>query len=184
MKALSTIVSVIVVLAASVSLAVFSLSSQYRLYKPAVASGGATSAGATYRQSSLVSQTAVGATGSAGYVIHHGFWGGPGTSVTAIDEAVEDLPRAFDLGDAYPNPFNPATRVRFELPEPARTRLLIYNLKGQLVRTLLDETRPAGRYEMLWNGRDDDGSVVASGTYLLRMSAGDYAARRKLTLLK
>jgi len=52
------------------------------------------------------------------------------------------------------------------------------------VRTLLDEMRPPGRFELLWNGRDDDGSVVASGTYLLRMSAGDYAARRKLTLLK
>jgi len=184
MKAVSTIVSVIVVLVASVSLAVFSLSGQYRLYKPAVASGGTISTSATYRQSSLVSQTAVGATGSAGYVIHHGFWGGPGTSVTAVDDPGTDLPVTFDLGDAYPNPFNPATRVRFALPEPARTRLLIYNLKGQLVRTLLDEMRPPGRFELLWNGRDDDGSVVASGTYLLRMSAGDYAARRKLTLLK
>lgn len=184
MKTLSKAISIILVLAASGALAVFSLSGDFGLYKPTLASGGATSASASYRQSFLVSQTAVGRTGSAGYIVHHGYWGGPGTSVTAVDEAGEDLPRAFGLGDAYPNPFNPSTRVRFELPRPARTRLLIYNLKGQLVRTLLDEPRPAGRYEVLWNGRDDDGSVVASGTYLLRMRAGDFATQRKMTLLK
>jgi hypothetical protein len=183
-KAISSTVSIVFVLAASAAFAVFALSGSFGLYKPTLGSGGTTAASISYRQSSLLSQTAVGTTGSAGYVMHHGFWGGPGTSVTAVDGDAEDLPRAFGLDDAYPNPFNPATRIRFELPEPARARLLIYNLKGQLVRTLLDETRPPGRYEVLWNGRDDDGSIVASGTYLLRMRAGGFVAQRKLTLLK
>jgi flagellar hook assembly protein FlgD len=93
-------------------------------------------------------------------------------------------PAAYKLDGAYPNPFNPAARIRFELPESVQTRITIYDLKGQQVRALLDEVRPAGRHEVIWNGRDDGGAAAASGTYLLRLKAGAYAANSKLTLLK
>ena len=184
MKTLSTLTSMIVVLLASASLAVFSVGIQFQQYKPTVTTGGGSTSSAGYRQASLVSQTAIGATGSAGYVMHHGWYGGPGTSVTAVDDPVEDIPEAFSLDAVYPHPFNPSTRIRFGTPEASRTRVRIYNLKGQLVRTLLDEPRPAGRHELVWNGRDDRGSTVASGPYLLRMTAGVFTAQRKVTLLK
>lgn len=132
----------------------------------------------------LVGQTAVGNTVSAGFVAYHGYWGGPGTSVTAVDEGGGNLPRAHKLDAVHPNPFNPTTTVRFALPEPGWTRIRIYDLQGRLVRTLLDETRTAGRHTLVWNGRDDRGARVSSGAYLLTMRAGTFAAQRKMTLLK
>jgi flagellar hook assembly protein FlgD len=60
----------------------------------------------------------------------------------------------------------------------------VYNLRGELVRRLVDETRPAGRHEVVWNGVDASGRSVASGTYLLRMRAGAAEDARKITLLK
>jgi hypothetical protein len=181
---MSTAMSVTLVLAASAAFAVFSLSANHRLYRPAVTSGGGFAASSAFRQSSLVSQTAIGSTVSSNYTLHHGAWGGPGTSVTAVEEPADVPPRAYDLGEAYPNPFNPSMRIRCELPEAARAQLRIYNLRGQLVRTLLDELRAPGRYELVWDGRDDDGAAVASGTYLLKMHAGGFAAQRKATLVK
>ena len=183
MKWLSAALFVVMMLLASTAFAVLMVGGQYRIDKLAVSAGGATSASASFRQSSLVGQTAIGPTVSAACVIQHGFWARPATSIITAT-GPELPPRSYKLDGAYPNPFNPSTRIRFELPESVRTRIMIYNLKGLRVRTLLDEIRPAGRHEVVWNGRDDGGTVTASGTYLLKMNAGAYAAQRKLALLK
>jgi aminopeptidase N len=85
---------------------------------------------------------------------------------------------------AYPNPFNPATTVRFELPAPQEITLRLYDLQGRLVRTLAGGRYGAGPHALPWDGMDDAGRRVASGTYVLRLGAGKTIAASKLTLLK
>ena len=94
------------------------------------------------------------------------------------------LPTVFAVGDNYPNPFNPTTTIRYQLPEAAPVRLVIYDVLGRRVRTLLSEAKTPGYHQVIWDGRNDAGTPVGSGIYLYRFQAGDYVAVRKMTLLK
>jgi hypothetical protein len=84
----------------------------------------------------------------------------------------------------YPNPFNPTTTIKFNLPEASAASLEIYNLKGQKVRTLLDDDLAKGSYSPVWNGLDDNLQPVSSGVYLYRLKAGDMVQTRKMMLMK
>jgi hypothetical protein len=90
----------------------------------------------------------------------------------------------FKLAENYPNPFNPSTTIGFNVPRNVRIRLDIFSLTGERVRTLADEDVQAGGYAVRWNGRDDAGRQVESGTYMYRLSAGDFVATRRMVLLK
>jgi hypothetical protein len=97
------------------------------------------------------------------------------------------LPRAFSLSQNVPNPFNPSTTISYSVPEEkgmVRVSLKVYNLRGQLVRTLVDEVQEAGGYNVFWDGRNDTGRQVASGIYMYRMQAGEFVQTRKMVLLK
>ncbi len=85
--------------------------------------------------------------------------------------AAPAIPSEFALLPNFPNPFNPSTTLVYQLPERARVQLGIYNVLGQRVRLLRNETITAGRYETLWNGRDDSGQQVGSGLYFVRLEA-------------
>ena len=106
------------------------------------------------------------------------------------------LPTVLKLGNNYPNPFNPETAIPFSVPQDLSAfaggaaptlmiRLAIYNAMGQMVRLLLDdqEVRP-GRYEAIWDGRDDSGRKAASGVYLYRVEGGTAVVTKRMTLLK
>jgi hypothetical protein len=93
-------------------------------------------------------------------------------------------PAATRLAQNFPNPFNPTTRIEFDLAAPGLVRLRIYDAAGRLVRSLVDESMPAGRYVRLWDGRDARGSAVASGIYFYRLDAGAYTQTRKMVLLR
>jgi hypothetical protein len=88
------------------------------------------------------------------------------------------------LNGNFPNPFNPVTSIRFSLKEASDVKLSIYNMKGQLVSNLVNAPMNAGNHQLVWNGRDDKGSPVASGIYLYRMEAGSYRATQKMMLMK
>jgi aminopeptidase N len=83
-----------------------------------------------------------------------------------------------------PNPFNPSTRLRFELANPVPVRLSILDAKGRRVRTLLPGLLQAGRHEILWRGMDDAGHTLASGTYTVLLEAGDGQRSQRITLIK
>jgi hypothetical protein len=91
---------------------------------------------------------------------------------------------AFRLRQNYPNPFNPSTRIRFTVPQDSPVRLVVYDLAGRRVRTLVDEDLIANHYEIDWDGRDSRERQVANGVYLYRLVAGDHQATRKMMLLK
>ncbi len=103
-----------------------------------------------------------------------------------IDEptGVDALPRAHRLAQNVPNPFNPATVIAFELPRSERVSLVIYAVDGRRIRTLLDGDFEAGPHEVTWQGRDQSGRQVATGTYFYALRAGDFERVRKMTLVK
>ena len=91
----------------------------------------------------------------------------------------------YTLHPCTPNPFNPSTTIVYDLPRPATVDLVVYDVTGRVVRTLVAAgTVPAGRHEAVWNGRDDAGRAAASGMYFLRLDAGEYAETRRLTLIR
>jgi flagellar hook assembly protein FlgD len=83
-----------------------------------------------------------------------------------------------------PNPFNPATQIRFELPDAMRVSLRIFDVHGRLVRDLLDERREAGASVVQWNGTDEHGATVATGIYFYVLDAGGKRYQHKMVLLK
>jgi len=104
--------------------------------------------------------------------------------VSAVEETV-GLPTAFTLHAAAPNPFNPQTTIAFENPRQEEVTLRIFDLSGRLVRELIaGEFRAPGRHEIVWNGRDDAGRQVASGTYFYRLEAGEFAETKRMVLVK
>ena len=88
------------------------------------------------------------------------------------------------LSQNHPNPFNPETTIRYELSETGAVRLSLYNVSGQLIRTLVDGERFAGTYSVTWDGRDDSGRDVASGVYVSQMEVAGFRAVRKLVLVR
>ena len=93
-------------------------------------------------------------------------------------------PQVFALQPNYPNPFNPSTTIRYQLPELATVRLEIYDVLGQKVRTLVAGEQAAGHYKVAWDSRDKRGLSVAAGVYFYRLEAGEFTHTRKLLLLK
>jgi len=95
-----------------------------------------------------------------------------------------DAPGDYRLFGSHPNPFNPATSIDFELPEPQRAELVVFSVDGRRVATLKNERLAAGRHTVTWTGRDDAGEKVASGIYFYRLRAGAFSETRKMTLIK
>ena len=100
------------------------------------------------------------------------------------DDADNTPPIDFSLRQNYPNPFNPATTIAYSLPETSSVRLDIYNLKGQLVRTLVNGEMPAGRHSVAWNGRDMHNKAVASGVYFYRLATPMATQTKRMLLIK
>jgi hypothetical protein len=92
----------------------------------------------------------------------------------------QDIPTKFSVGN-YPNPFNPSTTIRYELPKDASVKMEIYDVTGRKVKTLLDGSRSAGYYSVVWNGRDENGREVASGMYLYRFTATPITGEKAFT---
>ncbi|MFH0931020.1 MAG: S8 family serine peptidase [Candidatus Zixiibacteriota bacterium] len=111
---------------------------------------------------------------------------------TEVESPEEPLvPTNYSLGQNYPNPFNPSTAIPFQVKSlelgvgrPIRTTLTVYNILGQRVRTLVDENKLPGRYEVIWDGKDEKGKEVSSGIYFYRLEIGGYKKTEKMVLLK
>ena len=103
----------------------------------------------------------------------------PGTEAGALP-----IPKSYKLYQNYPNPFNPNTEIRFDLPEAVNVQIKIYNTLGQEVATLIDETRPAGSYRMIWDSKSASGVQVASGVYIYQIKAGDFVDSKKMVLIR
>ncbi|MBI2950911.1 T9SS type A sorting domain-containing protein, partial [bacterium] len=99
-------------------------------------------------------------------------------------ETPETLPEAFGLEQNYPNPFNPTTTIRYALPEGADVRLVVYNILGQQVKTLVNGAQGPGRHTVVWDGRDEVGRPAATGMYIYRLQAGAFVQTLKMLFAK
>ena len=106
------------------------------------------------------------------------------TSDGVGNEDVETLPNLNTLSQNYPNPFNPETSISFSMQEAGDVSLEIYNIRGQKVKTLLNEHREAGQHSVVWNGTDDNNKRVSSGVYFYRMRKGRFSSTKKMILMK
>ena len=93
-------------------------------------------------------------------------------------------PNDYALYSAYPNPFNPTTTLRYDLPEDAQVRIMVYDLMGRSVKTLVNNQQTAGFKSVIWDATNDLGQPVSAGMYLYRISAGDFRQTKKIVLLK
>ncbi|UCF62723.1 MAG: T9SS type A sorting domain-containing protein, partial [bacterium] len=107
---------------------------------------------------------------------------GVGEGITGLEETA--LPRSFMVYQNYPNPFNPTTSINYELPQNTRVQIVIYNLLGQRVKTLLNSYIKAGRHYVDWDGRNDQGYQLSSGIYIYRFESKEYSKTLKMILLK
>jgi flagellar hook assembly protein FlgD len=93
-------------------------------------------------------------------------------------------PDVYRLAQNYPNPFNPTTGISYDIPEKADVFIGVYNVTGQLVKTLVNEEQDAGYYKVEWNGTDEADNKVSSGVYFYRMITDEYSDVKRMTLLK
>ena len=94
------------------------------------------------------------------------------------------VPVFINLFQNYPNPFNPSTTINYQITVSAHATITTYNVLGQVMRTLVDEEKEPGDYSIVWDGKNDKGQSVASGTYFYELRAGDYTSTKKSLLLK
>jgi hypothetical protein len=105
-------------------------------------------------------------------------------SPTAAELRELALPDRFDLAQNFPNPFNPETQIVFNVPNAADVKIRVYNVMGQLVRTLTDQRYSVGTYQVTWDGRSETGQLVSAGVYLYRLETPGFSMTRKMLLMK
>jgi hypothetical protein len=103
---------------------------------------------------------------------------------TATTRMAQNKPLCFELGQCWPNPVIKSTGLYYSLEQPGRTTLKIYNLSGQLVKTLVDEHQNAGRYTVNFDGMDNAGKRMATGTYVYRLTSGSNSDIKRMILVK
>ena len=105
-----------------------------------------------------------------------------GCDQVSITEKI--LPITYKLYNPYPNPFNPLTTLRYDLPEDALVNITICDMMGRVVKTLINDQQTAGYRSLQWNATNDAGSPVSAGIYLNMIQAGDFRQTKKMVLLK
>jgi len=94
------------------------------------------------------------------------------------------IPSRFALAQNFPNPFNPATLIQFDIAEATHVSLTVYDILGRRVRALVSEDKPAGSYKVQWDGLDNSGQPVANGIYIYQLQASDFVAHKKMVMMK
>ncbi|MCB5231178.1 MAG: T9SS type A sorting domain-containing protein [Candidatus Cloacimonas sp.] len=105
-------------------------------------------------------------------------------TINATNVETITIPGVTRLNGNYPNPFNPETSISFELKSEESVLIEIYNMRGQKVRTLVNNRLSAGSHSLEWNGKDDNSQEVGSGIYFYKMVAGDYSSTKKMIMMK
>ena len=94
------------------------------------------------------------------------------------------IPEQYALHQNYPNPFNPTTILRYDLPEDIQVRIMIYDIMGREVRTLMNVNQTAGYHSISWDAKNDIGEGVSAGMYIYMIQAGEFMQTKKMILLK
>ena len=146
-----------------------------------VVSEGEVALSLVFRPTTEIEETVIEITNSQTYDDEFGF----NSLALPAPVQVQTRPEVFALANNYPNPFNPATTIKYALPQAADVELTVYNVVGQVVRTLVAEHQSAGRYVVEWDATNDSGHNLSSGMYFYRLEAGgEFREVKKMLLLK
>ena len=104
--------------------------------------------------------------------------------VTGVTNVTDLLPATFFLSQNFPNPFNPSTRIEYQLPSSQHVLLVVYDVLGRQIRDLVDEVQPAGSYRTVWDGKDPSGRDAASGVYFYQLRTQSFVQTNKMVLLR
>lgn len=149
-------------------LSISSAEAQYQIRASVLAGGGLSASNANHRLSSTAGQTFIGAPQAATFRKQVGFWR-PAQQLTPVEALPNIIPTEYRLDQNYPNPFNPSTRITFAVQERANVQLVVYNILGQVVSTLVDAEMTPGIYEASF-----DAHSYASGVYFYRIIANTF----------
>ena len=100
------------------------------------------------------------------------------------DHVITPVPTEFALQQNYPNPFNPITTINYDLPKSAHVQLVIYDILGREVRSLINQEQQAGYYSFNWNSKDNFGRPVSAGVYFYQIRSQEFVKTKKMILLK
>jgi hypothetical protein len=103
---------------------------------------------------------------------------------TNVTEPVDPRPEDYVLEQNYPNPFNANTVIKYALPNPGQVRLVIYDLLGRQIKTLVNAQQQPGQFQSIWDSTDEGNRLVAAGVYFCRIEAGEFVKTLKLMLVK
>ena len=146
--------------------------------------GSMYSSSVNYKSCGSMTQSVAGEVVGSNYHGYTGFWT-PWFKVTDVELGEEVLtPAEFCLSQNYPNPFNAHTVIEYALSEPTYVNITVYNILGQSVKVLKNELEQPGISTVIWDGRDESGSEVASGIYFYRIQAKDFIQCKMMILLK
>jgi hypothetical protein len=106
-------------------------------------------------------------------------------TLTGVEyEVLPNIPTRFDLSQNFPNPFNPTTRIRFDIPHSVDVQLRIFDILGREVRSLVNERHNAGSFTVTWDGKNNMGRQVSSGVYIYHLKAGEFTSSKKMVMMK
>lgn len=156
------------------------LSAQYQISGWAFGGGGGEAQGNGHSMRTTIGQPVTGLTYGEELMLQSGFWYLAGSSlVTSVEERAGEIPETYTLKQNYPNPFNPSTTIRFALPEAGDVQLVVYDMLGREVATLVDDHKQAGSYDVRF-----DAGHLSSGVYIYQLRAGDFVESKRLMLVK
>src|SRR5690606_32019587 len=107
-----------------------------------------------------------------------------GVQIFSVTNVNTELPLNYSLSQNFPNPFNPSTTIEFSLKQRSDVTIKIYNMLGQEVRTLFANQLESGNHKVIWDGMNNQGIMMSSGTYIYKMISGDFVQSKKMLLLK
>ncbi|MCF7796944.1 MAG: T9SS type A sorting domain-containing protein, partial [Candidatus Marinimicrobia bacterium] len=110
-------------------------------------------------------------------------WTGPLNKELA-QNIPDGIPAEYGFSQNYPNPFNPSTSIRFGLPEAGIVKLVIYDVQGKPIRTLVNRHLPAGYQSVVWRGQNDTGQQMSTGVYFARLEVNGFSQTHKMILMK
>lgn len=158
----------------------------YTLTWSSIANGGGASngpAGSSLKMVGTVGHPSPGPIAGGPYSLTGGFWNPTVISNVDVPDDRPETPTSFRVYPNVPNPFSAQTTIAFDLPSEQHVRMSVYDLKGQHVRTLLDQVMPAGRHSMTWAGIGDDGRPLPPGVYWIRTQMNHHSDVRKAVLV-
>jgi hypothetical protein len=153
---------------------------QHKIQNSVFGNGAAGVVNSSFRMAGTAGQHLIGVTRTPADIIQSGFWAQTRNLITSVEQlSAEAIPKEFRLYPNYPNPFNPTTMIRFDLPKRSSVTLKLYDLFGREVATLVDDDLQPGEYKVEFEASD-----LASGVYIYRLEAEGFVQAKKLTLIK